>query len=133
MEFPEEPSSQPFVEETLDHEPLKFGKFKGKTPRHIAEHEKDGEQYLVWAYETVGGFDVCSHALYRDCGGTGSRAARAEPQNDFQRRNRKDLRAAATNPETGEIGGSGDRYDSRASSKAKPTNNSFDFDDDIPF
>lgn len=57
----------------LDHSPLKFGKFKGKTPAVVAEED---QQYLVWAYETVGNFDVCSEALYKDCGGKGKRAVR---------------------------------------------------------
>lgn len=58
----------------LDNTPLKFGKFRGKTPSHVAEKEYRGEGWLVWAYETVGNFDVCSATLYKDCGGKGTRA-----------------------------------------------------------
>lgn len=62
--------------EMLDHSPLKFGRYKGKTPAVVAEKEPKGESWLRWAYETVGNFDVCSEALYKDCGGKGKRAVR---------------------------------------------------------
>lgn len=133
MEFPEDPASKnaPFNEETLDHTPLKFGKFKGQTPDKIAQ-TTDGS-YLVWAYENVQGFDVCSHALYKDCGGTGSREARAKPETDFHKRNRSDYRNV--DAATGEVTTPNDRYDSRASTPAKPqpSGDIDDYNDDIPF
>lgn len=98
----------------LDSTPLKFGKFKGQTPEQVALKAYRGDAWLVWAYETVGNFDVCSAALYKDCGGKGVRAksTRAQPNPDY-----------VAPP---------DRYESRGSSPARPT--SFeDFDDDIPF
>lgn len=58
----------------LDSTPLKFGKFKGKTPEWISENAPKGDNYLCWAYETVAQFDVCSDAMYRDIGGRGTRA-----------------------------------------------------------
>lgn len=94
----------------LDHTPLKFGKFKGKTPEQVSEVQP---QYLVWAYETVGNFDVCSEALYRECGGKGKRAVNTS----------RTANPSYYKPEN-------DRYESRASS---PARSSGDFDDDIPF
>lgn len=59
------------AEGTLDQTPLKFGKYKGKTPDKVSELDP---QYLIWAYETVAQFPVCSAALYRSVGGKGKRA-----------------------------------------------------------
>lgn len=58
----------------LDTTPLKFGKFRGKTPEWVSEHGVKGDDYLRWAYETVHNFPVCSDALYREIGGRGTRA-----------------------------------------------------------
>ena len=62
-------------EAILDRTKLTFGKYRNKTPEQIAEKDP---QYLVWAYETVAQFNVCSAALYRDCGGKGKRAVKEE-------------------------------------------------------
>ena len=58
--------NQPFADpsgEQLDHKPLAFGKYKGKTPSHIAEID---ESYIVWLYENVKP-KQCSRVLYEDC------------------------------------------------------------------
>lgn len=56
------------LEDDLDHTPLTFGKHKGKTPDQISE-EKDGENYIVWMFETVENRPTCSRLLYEACGG----------------------------------------------------------------
>lgn len=59
----------------LDHTPLLFGQYKGKTPEEVIDkYGKRGEGWLIWAYETVSNFPVCSAALYKDLGGKGKRA-----------------------------------------------------------
>jgi hypothetical protein len=50
--------------EKLDHTPLTFGQYRGKTPAEIAE-ENPG--YIKWMYETVKNKSTCSQALYKDC------------------------------------------------------------------
>jgi hypothetical protein len=137
MDFPEQasPNNQPVDEQTLDFEPLKFGRFKGKTPEQVAELPMRDRQYLVWAFENVGNFDVCSSALYRDLGGKGSRAKVESGKRD-QRKYKPEQKNITVDQETGEL--FGDRYSSRASSPAKQTPALFkpgfnDMDDDIPF
>jgi uncharacterized protein (DUF3820 family) len=50
-------------EETLDHTPLCFGKYAGKTPDQISE---DYPGYIVWLYENCTPVQV-SRALYVAC------------------------------------------------------------------
>lgn len=59
------------AEGVLDQTPLKFGKYKGKTPDKVSDLDP---QYLRWAYENVAQFPVCSAALYRSINGKGKRA-----------------------------------------------------------
>jgi hypothetical protein len=99
----------------LDATPLKFGKFRGKTPEEISNMSPRDAQYLVWAYETVGNFDVCSEALYRELGGKWKRAEAT----------RKKANSDYVAPP--------DRYESRGHSHAKPASSFDDMDDDIPF
>lgn len=130
IDFPEEPGAPApdvrFDPAILDHTPLVFGKFKGKTPEWVATYGEKGESWLCWAYENVSNFCVCSAALYRECGGKGSRAKDA-----------KELRAGfkmqvQSGPQH-ELPGTADRYDSRASSKPRPEHKPFDdIDDDVP-
>lgn len=136
----------PFREEDLDHTPLKFGKFKGKTPEWVADNEilrdERSKSWLIWAYETCGNQDVCSSALYRELGGKGERA---EPDSDWGRRNRSDLREPATDPVSGEIDFDNMGKDAqeerlkeirqRAEQRRapRPAHNFDDMDDDIPF
>jgi uncharacterized protein (DUF3820 family) len=35
---------------SLDHTPLNFGKYKGKTPDEISEHDPS---YIVWMYNNI--------------------------------------------------------------------------------
>lgn len=63
------------TEAIKDRTALKFGKHRGKTPEQVAETDPG---YIVWAYETVAQFDVCSAALYRECGGRRNRAVPTE-------------------------------------------------------
>ena len=65
------------AEGTLDQTPLKFGKYKGKTPDKVSEWDP---KYLIWAYENVAQFPVCSEAMYRSVGGKGKRAIHADAQ-----------------------------------------------------
>ncbi len=44
----------------LDKTPLRFGKYKGKTPIEVLEIEPS---YLVWAYTTIVNFNTCSAEL----------------------------------------------------------------------
>lgn len=76
-EYPEVKSSDPIESsrassaDSIDHKPLEFGKFKGLTPDQVAATKgKVGENWLVWAYENVEKFYVCSWVLYKECGGT---------------------------------------------------------------
>lgn len=55
--------------EDLDHSPLTFGKYRGKTPDEISELGKDGENYIRWMFETVENKPTCSRLLYEACGG----------------------------------------------------------------
>jgi len=48
----------------LDHQPMTFGKYKGKTPEWVSENDP---AYLIWAFDTVKDKPVCSKALYVDC------------------------------------------------------------------
>lgn len=136
MEFPEAPDE--FTEEKLDFLPLKFGKFKGRTPNWVAENDPNPRgNWLVWAFENVGGFDVCSFALYRDVGGKGDRSIRAQPENSYQKRSRKDIVFFQEDWPSGEMTKeevkkqAQERYESRASKPA--TGHIDDMDDDIPF
>lgn len=119
----------------LDHTPLKFGKYKGHTPEGISDLGKTGCQYLIWAYENVGNFDVCSAALYKDIGGKGKRAERKTEGRFFG--NRTSGKDAAGNQSADPFA---DISESRsASSQPKQKSNLHlknhfdDMDDDIPF
>ena len=46
---------------SIDEEPIRFGKHKGKTPLEIAEIDPS---YLIWAYETFKANKPCSIELY---------------------------------------------------------------------
>lgn len=50
--------------ESLDHSPLQFGKYAGKTPDEVSQI--DGA-YIVWMYENVKNFPTCSKLLYEAC------------------------------------------------------------------
>lgn len=50
----------------LDHTPLTFGKYRGKTPNDVSESDP---RYIVWLYETVKDRDTCSQLLYKECKG----------------------------------------------------------------
>jgi hypothetical protein len=105
----------------LDATPLKFGQYKGKLPEDVAEISARARQYLVWAYENVGNFDVCSAALYKDCGGKGKRAI---PE-DGKRNHRKDAMKVAHIASYGK---------DAAANQGAPRKTFFDdMDDDIPF
>lgn len=52
----------------LDHTPLTFGKYRGRTPDEISK-TKDGAQYILWMFENVENRDTCSRLLYEACGG----------------------------------------------------------------
>ena len=62
------------TEEMLDHSPLTFGMYKGKTPAQVSEDGPRGEKYIRWLYETVDNKPTCSAALYKACGGTSFKA-----------------------------------------------------------
>lgn len=114
-------------ESELDTKPLQFGKFKGKTPEEVSELPDKDRRYLVWAWETVGNGDVCSHALYRECGGTMGKEGRAKVD-----KHKPDYRTFK--PEQMEMDlPPSDTYESKRSSPA--TRHPFvdDLDDDIPF
>ena len=50
--------------EDLDHSPLTFGKYVGKTPNEVSESDPN---WLCWAYENVKTKPTCSALLYRAC------------------------------------------------------------------
>lgn len=51
------------AEEELDHAPLEFGKYKGKTASDVADIDS---AYVVWLYDSI--LPRCvSHALARAC------------------------------------------------------------------
>jgi hypothetical protein len=50
--------------EQLDHTPLTFGKYAGKTPDQISEVDPN---WLCWAYENVKTKPTCSTLLYKSC------------------------------------------------------------------
>ncbi len=103
------------TEEQLDHLPLTFGMHRGKTPEQVADTlGKRGQEYLVWAYENVGNYNVCSAALYRDCGGKHSRAVRKSKKPVQVPDNKR-----TPPPSTGRPIARTDSFD--------------DFDDDVPF
>ena len=52
------------ADEKLDHTPLTFGKYKGKTPSDIAEEDPS---YIIWMYENVTNKSTCSALLYQAC------------------------------------------------------------------
>ena len=65
-----EPAPTPAqLAEKLDHTPLTFGKYRGKTPSAVAETE-EGAEYIVWLFDTVKNKPTCSETLARDCGWT---------------------------------------------------------------
>lgn len=47
----------------LDDTPLKFGKYKGKTPTDIA---RTNPGYIVWIYENIE-IKHCTQTLYKKC------------------------------------------------------------------
>jgi hypothetical protein len=55
-------------DDNLDHTPLTFGKYKGKTPDEVSQMGTSGENYIVWMYDNVDRFPTCSEALARACG-----------------------------------------------------------------
>lgn len=130
-------------EEDLDHTPLKFGKFKGKTPEWVSENEllaAGRKSWLIWAYETVGNGDVCSEALYREMGGKHSRAKPDPEKPDYRKWKPEAQQHLPDFPETREeaaareaANDARDRYNSRGFSPAKPASSFDDMDDDIPF
>lgn len=86
MELPEEPegfSPEDSLDEEamLDRTPLRFGKFRGKTPEYVSQLTPRESSWLIWAYENVFNFDVCSAALYRELGGKGKRAVDTRSKN----------------------------------------------------
>jgi len=69
--YDQDPDDAPFplettepTEEWLDHSPLTFGKYKGKTPNQVSVTDPG---WLVWAFENVSNRSVCSKLLYNDC------------------------------------------------------------------
>lgn len=137
MELPEEPEDfspedELDQEAILDRTPLKFGKYRGKTPEWVVENEGyRAKSYITWAYETVGNFDVCSAALYRDCGGKGKRAEGTHSQTANKRVNQNpsvdtyESRGYSSNPVPRDV---------RYPPGTPPKQGYFDdFDDDIPF
>lgn len=50
---------------SLDHQPLTFGKYKGKTPAEVSEIDAG---YIEWMYETVTDKPTCSKTLAEECG-----------------------------------------------------------------
>ena len=52
------------ADEKLDHTPLTFGKYKGKTPSDVAEKDPS---YITWMYENVKNKNTCSARLYKAC------------------------------------------------------------------
>lgn len=48
----------------IDHTPLTFGKYKGKTAEEVSIKDP---AYIVWMFKNVSGKNTCSEALYRDC------------------------------------------------------------------
>lgn len=50
--------------EQLDHTPLTFGKYKGKTPDQVSNYDPN---YLVWLYDTVTDKPTCSKLLRDAC------------------------------------------------------------------
>lgn len=115
-------------ESELDTKPLQFGKFKGKTPEEVSELPQKERQYLVWAWENVGNSDVCSHSMYRECGGTMGKGGRAKVD-----KQRTDYRTYK--PEQMEMDlPPADTYESRRSSPStRHPGFTDDMDDDIPF
>jgi uncharacterized protein (DUF3820 family) len=55
---------QAAIKADTDHTPLKFGKYKGRTPNDVAEIDP---QWLVWAYNNVLNFPVCTKLLANEC------------------------------------------------------------------
>lgn len=53
-------------DERLDHTPLTFGKYKGKTPSEIAV---DDPSYIVWMHNNIKR-PLCSYVLAKDCAET---------------------------------------------------------------
>lgn len=50
---------------SVDTEPLRFGKYKGLTPEHVARYDPG---YIVWMYESfVNRPAPVTEALYREC------------------------------------------------------------------
>lgn len=54
-------------DEKLDHTPITFGKYRGKTPSEIADADPG---YIIWCYEAWaqgGRKPPCSKLLYKAC------------------------------------------------------------------
>ena len=52
------------IDETLDHTPLTFGRYKGLTPNEVSARDPN---WLVWAYSNVKNKKVCSKLLCDAC------------------------------------------------------------------
>ena len=52
--------------EILDHTPLTFGKYRGKTPDKVAEIDPE---YVVWMHDTITKYKTCSNLLADACRG----------------------------------------------------------------
>lgn len=50
-------------DEELDHSPLDFGKYSGKTPNEISEIDP---KYVIWMYQNFE-HPPCSKMLYQAC------------------------------------------------------------------
>ena len=51
--------------DTLDHTPLTFGKYQGRTPDHVAEEDP---AYIVWMYDNLRhARNTCSQLLADAC------------------------------------------------------------------
>lgn len=48
----------------LDHTPLTFGKYRGRTPDDVSE---DDPGYICWMYDNVKNKPTCSRTLYEVC------------------------------------------------------------------
>ncbi len=104
--------------EQLDHTPVDFGKYKGKSPMYIAE-ELCQTDYVRWAYENVVRYNrpvFCSEVLYKECGGKFKSAKeQAEAKKAAEAQKPNSYRSVGMKPEHGHPY----KFD--------------DMDDDIPF
>lgn len=53
--------------EQLDHTPLTFGKYVGKTPNEVSEMGQEACRWLVWAFNNVKDKPTCSKLLADAC------------------------------------------------------------------